>query len=78
MNRLGREPLGALCLLRMRGAGFAVTKGARRITRIGGRLRHVEKAAANRKNRRHAHQQFQTHGEDADLAPKLWTERNVL
>ena len=64
--------------LRMPGAGFAVTRGARRITRVGGRLRHVEKAAANRKNRRRAHQQLQAHGEDADLAPKLWTDWDTI
>jgi len=62
----------------MVGAGFAVTVGARRITRIGGRLRRAEKAAANRKNRRHLHQQLQAHGEDADLEPKLWTDWDVI
>jgi len=62
----------------MPGAGFAVTKGARLATHIGGRLRHVEKAAANRKNRRHAHQQLRAYGEDADLSPKLWTDWDVI
>ena len=38
----------------------------------------AEKAAANRKNRRHLHQQLQAHGEDADLEPKLWTDWDVI
>ena len=55
-----------------------MTKGARRITRIGGRLPREDKALANRKNRRQAHQEVRAHGEDADVLPKLWTERDVL
>ena len=63
---------------RMVAAGFAITKSARRATRIGGRLRREEKASANRRNRRHLRAQLQTRGEDADLAPKLWTDRDVI
>jgi hypothetical protein len=62
----------------MPGAGFAVTKTARRATRIGGHLRREEKARANRRNRRHAHQELRTRGEDAVLAPKLWTDWDVI
>ena len=60
------------------GSRDTVTKGARRITRIGGRLPREDKALANRKNRRQAHQEVRAHGEDADVLPKLWTERDVL
>jgi len=62
----------------MPGAGLAVTKGARGITRIGGRLSRKEKALANRKNRRQAHQQLRARGADADILPKLWTDFDVL
>ncbi len=62
----------------MPGAGFAVTLGARRVTRIGGRLPREDKALANRKNRRHAHQELHARGADADILPKLWTERDVV
>ena len=62
----------------MVGAGFAVTKNARRITRIGGHLGSIEKADANRKNRRHTKQEIQAHGVDADIIPKIWTERDVI
>lgn len=61
----------------MPGAGFAVTKMARTITRIAGHLGRAEKTAANRKNRRHLNQQLRAHGEDADLTPKLWTDYDV-
>lgn len=62
----------------MAGAGFAVTKMARRATRIGGSLNHADKAWANRRNRRHARQELRAHGEDADLTPKLWTDYDVV
>jgi hypothetical protein len=55
----------------MAGAGFSVTKGARHITRTGGRLRAIDKAIANRKNRRHTKQDLQARGADALLTPKL-------
>jgi hypothetical protein len=62
----------------MIGSGFAVMKGARRATRIGGSLRAEDKALANRRNRRHVREQVRKHGESADLTPKLWTDRNVI
>jgi hypothetical protein len=62
----------------MVGAGFTVTKGARRITRLGGRLTRADKASANRRARRHVRQRMHARGVDAELAPKLWTERQVL
>jgi hypothetical protein len=62
----------------MAGGGSAVTKGARRITKLGGRLGHEEKALANRKNRRHARRELHAHGEDAVITPKLWTDFDVI
>jgi len=62
----------------MNGAGFAVTKDARTITKIGGRLGRIEKALANRRNRRHIRRDLHTHGEDATLLPKLFTSWDVL
>ncbi len=62
----------------MRGAGFAVTKGARRITAVGGSLDAHDKALANRRNRRHLKQDLAEHGEDAELLPKLWTDWDVI
>jgi hypothetical protein len=62
----------------MAGAGFAVTKGARRITQIGGRLPRADKSLANRKNRRQVRQEVQARGVEADVVMKLWTERDVL
>lgn len=61
----------------MRG-GFAVTKGARRAVRIGGSLGSIAKGLANRRNRRRAKQELHTRGEDAVLAPKLWTDWDVI
>ncbi len=62
----------------MPGAGFAVTKGARRATRIGGRLRAEEKSFANRRNRRQAHHELRANGTDADIVPKLYTDYDVI
>jgi hypothetical protein len=62
----------------MHGAGFAITKGARRATRIGGRLRAVEKAAANRANRRQLKQELHLRGVDAEQLPHLWTDWDVI
>jgi hypothetical protein len=62
----------------MPGAGFSVTKMARRATRIGGRVNHTEKACANRRNRRHLRQELHVHREDAVLTPKLWTDWDVI
>jgi len=59
-------------------AGFAVTREARRVTRIGGRLPQADKSLANRKNRRQVRQEVQAHGAEADVVMKLWTERDVL
>ncbi len=64
--------------IRMPGAGFAVTKSARRITRLGGRLSHEDKALANRKNRKQTKQELQTRMPDADITPKLWTDWDLL
>jgi hypothetical protein len=62
----------------MPGAGFAVTKRARRASHfIGGRLTSVEKRDANRGNRRHLKLDLRVHGEDAQLTPKLWTDWDV-
>lgn len=63
-------------ILSMPGAGFAVTKGARCATRIGGRLRAVEKAFANRRNRRQG--QREVRGADADVVAKLYTDFDVI
>lgn len=62
----------------MAGGGFAVTKDARRATRIGGHLRGVEKATANRRNRRAARSEVRARGEDALLVPKLYTGWDVI
>jgi hypothetical protein len=63
----------------MPGAGFAVTKGARQITFWrGGRLNTSIKAYANRRNRRSLRQQLHARGENADLAPKLWTDWDTI
>ena len=75
----GSPPAGSRATFRhIPGAGFAVTKGARRITRIGGHLRALDKAIANRKNRRHTKQDLQARGADALLTPKLWTDYDVI
>jgi hypothetical protein len=58
---------------------FAVTKAARRITfRTGGRINSSIKAYANRRNRRGLRQELHARGEDADLAPKLWTDWDTV
>jgi hypothetical protein len=62
----------------MPGAGFTVTKAARRATRIGGRLCADDKALANRRSRRHLRQERHARGEDADVTPKLWTDWDVI
>jgi hypothetical protein len=62
----------------MPGAGFAVTKMARRATRIGGSLNQADKAWANRRNRRHVRQELHVHGENAEITPKLWTDWDVI
>lgn len=62
----------------MAGGGFAVTKDARRATRIGGHLGVVEKATANRRNRRAARSELRARGEDAMLNPKLYTGWDVV
>ena len=62
----------------MAGAGFAITWSARRITRVGGRLTHEEKAFANRRNRRQVKQALLARGDDADIVPKLWTDWDVI
>jgi hypothetical protein len=72
------EGASACYVQHMPGAGFAVTKGARRITRIGGHLRALDKAIANRKNRRHTKQDLHARGADALLTPKLWTDYDVI
>ena len=61
----------------MRG-GFTVTKGARRATRIGGRLGRTDKAKANRRSRHHVRQHVHVRGVDADPMPKLWTDWDVI
>jgi len=64
---------------RMAGAGFAVTKGARRATRVGGRLGTEDKSAANRHNRRQVRVVVHVAGVDADVwPPKLWTDWDVI
>lgn len=62
----------------MPGAGFNITKGARRATRIGGRLSHEEKSLANRRARRRTHQELHVCGEDALFEPVLWTDWDVI
>ena len=63
----------------MAAAGFAVTKSARRATRIGGRLGVDEKALANRRARRSVRVQVHVDGADADVVPaKLWTDWDVI
>jgi hypothetical protein len=62
----------------MKGAGFAVTKGARRATRIGGSLGAGSKARANRRNRRRAKKELRTRGEDALFMPLLWADWDVI
>jgi hypothetical protein len=63
----------------MPGAGFAVTKDARRAANtIGGRLGAADKARANRRNRHRARLELQARGEDAHLTPKLWTGWDVV
>jgi hypothetical protein len=60
----------------MAGAGFAVTKYAPRAhKRWGGWL---DKAWANRRNRRHVRQELHVHGEDAEVTMKLWTDWDVV
>ena len=58
--------------------GFAITKGARRATRIGGSLSRVDKAKANRRNRHHVRQHVREHGAAADPMPKLWTDWDII
>jgi|SRR5580704_8386980 hypothetical protein len=59
---------------RLRGA-----KAATRITfRIGGSLTGIDKALANRRNRRALKQDLRVHGEDTRLTPKLWTDWEVI
>ena len=62
----------------MRGAGFAITRDARRATRIGGHLGSAEKATANRRNRRAARAELRARGEDALLVAKLYTGWDVI
>jgi hypothetical protein len=63
----------------MRGAGFAITKGARRATfTTGGRVNASIKAYANRRNRRGLRQELHARGADAGLAPKRWTEFSTI
>lgn len=62
----------------MNGAGFAVTKCARRAVRVGGELGRIEKRVANRRNRRRFHQELRSRGEDAAFVPKLWTGWDVI
>jgi hypothetical protein len=61
----------------MRGAGFAVTKAAGRVT-AGVRVNASIKAYANRRNRRGLRQQLHARGADADLTPKLWTDWDTI
>ncbi len=60
------------------GAGFTITRSARRATRIGGHLGGEEKALACRRNRRRLRQDLREHGEDALLEPALWTDWDVI
>lgn len=62
----------------MAGAGFAVTKGARKAARIGGSLSSFDKHKANRRNRRRAKQDLLARGENADFCPKLHTDWDVI
>ena len=61
----------------MPAAGYAVTKGARRITRKAGSLTARMKALANRRNRRSVRVQVHVQGADADVQPKLFTDWDV-
>ena len=57
----------------MPGAGFVILKASSRLRRFV-TLTHADKRFANRRFRRIAKQDLHTHGEDALLNPKLWTE----
>jgi hypothetical protein len=59
-------------------SGFAVTKGARRVTKIGGTMGREEKALANRRNRRRLNEDLRINGEDAALTPILFTDWDVI
>lgn len=62
-------------------SGFAITKCARRATRIGGHLGSEEKSATNRSHRRHVRQELHRNAELADLGlrpPKKYTGWDVI
>jgi hypothetical protein len=45
---------------------------------LGGHLRALDKAVANRKNRWHTKQDLQARGADALLTPKRWTDHDAI
>lgn len=57
---------------------YAVTKCARRATRIGGSLGHEAKAFANRRARRDAKRDLRVRGEDATSDVKRYTGWDVI
>lgn len=61
----------------MPGGGFAVTKDVQRVRRIAS-VERSDKARANRRFRRTARAELHARGEDAVLAPKLYTAWDVI
>ncbi len=57
---------------------FAVTKCARRATRIGGQFGRAEKARANRRARRKTHRELRTRGEDGDFTVRRYSGWDVI